>query len=123
MGESYTRAWTAKLSQLHEGDAPFRCALAETRIRRGICTRVGNVTYLSPRIYLSHRCETRENFYPPIGLPRSSSFGVDRRGAAWRGSVRFGSTRRGGMVVMVDLSPRFSSVPVNKARGSCFAFG
>lgn len=63
---------------------------------RHICTRVGNVTYLSPRIYLSHRCEMRENFYPPIGLPRSSSFEVDRRGMARLSSVRFDSARRNG---------------------------
>lgn len=61
-----------------------------------ICTRVGNVTYLSPRIYLSHRCEMWENFYPPIGLPRSSSFEVDRRGMARLSSVRFDSARRNG---------------------------
>jgi len=48
-----------------------------------------------------------------------------RSGPTWRGVAQFGSvrTRRSGMVAMVDLSPRFSSVPVNKACGSCFAFG
>lgn len=69
-------------------------ALAETLWH--ICTRVGNITYLSPRIYLSHRCEMRENFYPPIGLPRSSSFEVDQRGMARLSSVRFDSARRNG---------------------------
>lgn len=87
MGRS-ARGWTAKLSQLHEGDVPFR-RVGNAYTSWHICTRVGNVTYLSPRIYLSYRCETWENFYPPIHLPRSSSFGVDRRGVARLSSVRF----------------------------------
>lgn len=55
----------------------------------------------------------------PCRPSRSSSFGADRRGVVRLDSTRLDSE----WLAVVDLSPRFSSVPVNKARGSCFAFG
>lgn len=52
----------------------------------------------------------------PVG-PRGAR--VSERTGAWCSSTRLDSE----WLAVVDLSPRFSSVPVNKARGSCFAFG
>jgi len=97
MGESYARGdgrrnFRSCTRAMHPSDALVGNAYTPWHI----CTRVGNVTYLSPRIYLSHRCETRENFYPPIRLPRSSSFGVVRRDVVRLSSVQFDSARRNG---------------------------
>jgi len=115
---------------MHPSDAP-----AGKRIRHGTYVLgVGNVTYLS-RVF-TYRIDARRGrtFIPPPALPElefrcgpawprldSTRFDSTRLDSTRLDSGRRGAARCGGMVV--DLSARFSSVPVNKARGSCFAFG
>lgn len=92
MDESCARDGRQNFRGLHEGDAPSWRVRGKAYTPWHICTRVGNVTYLS--CVFTYRIDARRGrtFIPSCQFSRSSSFDADRRGCS---STRLDSIRNG----------------------------